>query len=104
MKKEQRDRLRHLIEKFGWILIGQTRGYNNQLEDYMNHLKDIHLAIMEKIKHTDEKDRKEDLKILKENIEKMLFFCNLIQISLNKQYASSNMKIKSKKQIKSKKI
>jgi hypothetical protein len=97
---------KHMIEKFGWIIIAYTRGYHHKIDNYAMNLKDVHLAIVEKIKKTEEKDRIDDLKILKENIEKMLFFANLMKMSINEHYTKNNenkiIQKKSKKNVKSK--
>ena len=84
---------RSLFEKFGWILLAYTKGFPSEIEHYIDNIKDIHIAIKDKIKNTVNQDSKNDLIILKNNIESLMFFSNLMKNSLDEHYSNNNKEI-----------
>ena len=85
---------RSLFEKFGWILLAYTKGFPSEIEHYIDNIKDIHIAIKDKIKNTVNQDSKNDLIILKNNIESLMFFSNLMKNSLDEHYSNNNIRNK----------
>lgn len=60
------------FEKLGWMLLAKHEGHTAKIKEYkegINHLKN---AIEEKIAHTRDLDKKDDLKILHKNVMVLL--------------------------------
>jgi len=85
-----------MFEKFGWMLLAYTKGYTNELDQFMNSIQDLHTSVKEKINDVTLLDNKKDLIILKENIESLFFFSNLMKESLEKHYENTNKEERSK--------
>jgi hypothetical protein len=81
---------RSLFEKLGWMLLAYTKGFPNELKNYIENIKDVHTAIKEKINNVVSEDTKNDLVILKENIESLMFFSTLLQKNLDEHYSKVN--------------
>jgi len=63
---------KHLFEQLGWMILAKDRGMTDKLSVYVNSLYRIHIAIHQKIKTTLDKDRIQDLMIMKKNIKVLL--------------------------------
>jgi hypothetical protein len=87
---------RSMFEKFGWMLLAYTKGYPNELDGYMENIKDLHTSIKDKIHEVSLPDNKKDLIILKGNIESLLFFSKLMKESLDREYANNDRKERTK--------
>jgi hypothetical protein len=60
------------FEKLGWMLLAKKYGMTDKIMAYQNSIQRLHLAIEQKIHYIHDKDKKEDLKIMKNNIEYLL--------------------------------
>jgi len=80
---------RAMFEKLGWMLLGYTKGFPNELKHYIECVKDLHTSIKEKMNTVHDEDTKADLKILKENVESLLFFSKLMLKTLDEHYAEN---------------
>ena len=92
-----------MFEKLGWMLLAYTKGFPNELKYYIENVKDLHTSIKEKINTVHDEDTKADYKILKENVESLLFFSKLMLKSLDDYYVlneSNTRKTNMKKTIK----
>lgn len=57
------------FEKLGWMILAKERGLNEKVIEYKNSLNRLEKAIEHKLNHhTKDTDRKEDLKIMLENV------------------------------------
>ena len=61
-----------MFEKLGWMVLAKERGMTDKVKAYVNSLYRIHMAIEQKMKKTDDKDKMEDLRIMKKNIQILL--------------------------------
>jgi len=61
-----------MFEKLGWMLLAKRDGHMDKALSYQNGVKRLRDALEEKIKKTREKDRKDDLTILKNNVETLI--------------------------------
>ena len=58
------------FEKLGWMILAKKRGMNDKIAEYKNSLDRLHKALTHKLEyHTCEPDRKDDLMIMRGNIE-----------------------------------
>ena len=54
-----------MFEKLGWMILAKKMGYHDKIETYRNSIRRLKEAIVHKLKHhTQDHDRKEDLKIM----------------------------------------
>lgn len=60
------------FEKLGWMLLAKRSGYMDKVMEYENSVKRLHSAICQKIEDMRDKDKKDDLYIMKENVEYLL--------------------------------
>jgi len=60
------------FEKLGWMILAKRDGYMDKVMTYQNSLKRLQIAIDDKIKEMRDKDKKDDLMIMKENVETLL--------------------------------
>jgi len=60
------------FEKLGWMLLAKKYGITDKIMEYQNSLHRLHLAIEQKIHSIHDKDKKEDLVIMKKNIEYLI--------------------------------
>jgi hypothetical protein len=61
-----------MFEKLGWMILAKRDGHMDKVLSYQNGVKRLRDALEEKIKKTHEKDRKDDLAILKNNVETLI--------------------------------
>ena len=61
-----------MFEKLGWMVLAKERGMTDKVKAYVNSLYRIHTAIEQKMKKTEDKDRVEDLRIMKKNVQILL--------------------------------
>lgn len=61
-----------LFEKLGWMILAKDRGMTDKISVYVNSIYRIHMAIQQKIKMTEEKDRLNDLFIMEKDIRVLL--------------------------------
>jgi hypothetical protein len=54
------------------MILAKDRGMIDKISVYVNSIYRIHMAIQQKIKTTEEKDRIQDLKIMEKNIKVLL--------------------------------
>jgi hypothetical protein len=87
---------RSMFEKLGWMFLAYTKGYTSELDHYIENIQDLHTSVKEKINEVTLPDNKKDLIILKQNVESLLFFSNLMKESLEKHYENSNREERSK--------
>jgi len=58
------------FEKLGWMILAKKRGMNDKVMEYKNSVNRLEKAIEHKLKyHTKDADRKDDLRIMLENVE-----------------------------------
>ena len=57
-----------VFEELGWMILAQKKGYTEKIVAYRASLKRLKDAIETKMHKVSEKDRKEDLKIMHENL------------------------------------
>lgn len=58
-----------MFEKLGWMLLAQRNGWNDKVMAYKNSVHRLEDAILHKHAHVKEADRKMDLKIMLENVK-----------------------------------
>lgn len=58
-----------MFEELGWMVLAKSRGMNDKTTTYMNSLKRLKMALEYKKKHVTESDRKNDIDIMKDNLE-----------------------------------
>ena len=57
------------FEKLGWMILAKERGMEDKVMEYKNSLNRLEKSIEHKLKyHTKDVDRKDDLKIMLENV------------------------------------
>ena len=57
------------FEKLGWMILAKERGMNDKVMEYQNSIKRLEKSIEHKLQyHTKDSDRKDDLKIMLENV------------------------------------
>jgi hypothetical protein len=57
-----------VFEKLGWMILAQKHGYDEKVMVYKMGVHHLKRALEEKIKTIQEKDRKDDLHIMLENV------------------------------------
>ena len=57
----------HVFEELGWMVLANKKGYNDKVNTYKMSVKRLIEHLECKISSVDEKDRKDDLKILLDN-------------------------------------
>jgi len=62
----------HKFETFGWMILAKRDGYTDKVMEYHNSVKRLHTAIIDKLESIRDKDKKDDLEIMKENVEHLL--------------------------------
>ena len=60
------------FEKLGWMLLAKRNGYADKVMTYINSVKRLHAAIDQKAKHMRDKDKRDDLYIMKADVETLL--------------------------------
>ena len=61
-----------VFEKLGWMVLAHERGMTDKVKVYVNSVYRIHMAIDQKMKKTEDKDRLEDLRVMKKNVQILL--------------------------------
>jgi predicted ATP-binding protein involved in virulence len=56
------------FEKLGWMILAKKHGYHEKIMVYKMGIQHLKMALEEKIKSVQEKDRKDDLKIMLDNV------------------------------------
>jgi len=59
---------KHLFEQLGWMVLAKRRGLVDKTSVYKNSLKRFKISVEKKMAGTKDKDRKDDLKIMHDNI------------------------------------
>lgn len=67
---------KHSFEKLGWIILSKKNGMSEKTEMYKHNLKHLHDSICKKYEHMHDKDNKNDLLIMKENVECLIQHVN----------------------------
>ncbi len=95
-----------LFEKLGWMILAFKHKHYDITDSYIINIKNLHKAIDEKIRFTEDKDTKNDLMTMKRNVEILLEHCekDFNKKNLNKRNNKINKKINNKKNIKEKNI
>ena len=57
-----------MFEKLGWMILAQRNGWQDKVSTYKNSVHRLCEAIAKKIKEVREADRKDDLKIMWQNV------------------------------------
>lgn len=60
------------FEKLGWMILAKSHGYNDKITAYMNSLHRLKQALLHKMTHVKESDRKDDLTIMCNNLDILL--------------------------------
>ena len=60
------------FEKLGWMILAKERGMMDKVLSYQNSIHRLHSTLEHKIKQIRDKDKKEDLIIMKNNVEILL--------------------------------
>ena len=61
-----------VFEQLGWMILAKDKGMTDKISVYVNSIYRIHMAIEQKIKKTNDSDRKEDLMIMLHNVKILL--------------------------------
>jgi hypothetical protein len=61
--------MKHLFEELGWMVLAHKRGMLDKVSTYKHSIERCKCAIEEKMKNIHDHDKKEDLRIMLENIE-----------------------------------
>ena len=56
------------FEKLGWMILAKSKGHMDKVMAYINSLHRLRQSIIQKINHIHDKDKKEDLKIMLNNV------------------------------------
>jgi hypothetical protein len=57
-----------MFEELGWMILAKERGMMDKVMTYKNSVNRLRMAIEKKLKNTRDVDRKDDLKIMHENV------------------------------------
>ena len=57
------------FEKLGWIILAKEHGIEDKVNTYINSLKRLDTAIIRRLDHIKDPDKKHDLLVMKNNIE-----------------------------------
>jgi hypothetical protein len=57
-----------MFEQLGWMVLADKKGYTDKIISYKSSILRLHDALEYKMKHVSEKDRKDDLRIMQENL------------------------------------
>ena len=57
------------FEKLGWMLLAQKYGMTDKVMSYQNSIKRLHVALDQKMRKMRDKDKKDDLILMKKNVE-----------------------------------
>jgi len=60
---------KHKFEKLGWMILAKKHGHNDKIMEYKNSIKRLHCSIEKKMKQIRDTDKRNDLKIMLENLE-----------------------------------
>jgi len=63
---------KEMFEKLGWMVLAKHRGMTDKIQVYMNSLHRLQMALEQKVAKVHEKDRKDDLLIMWENVKILL--------------------------------
>lgn len=66
----------HMFTHLGWMILAQEHGYSDKINTYKRSIERLAEAIIEKLESTENKDRKEDLKILLKNTKILMKHAN----------------------------
>jgi hypothetical protein len=58
-----------VFEQLGWMILAKDKGMTDKISVYINSIYRIHMAIEQKIKKTNDLDKKEDLQIMLDNVK-----------------------------------
>lgn len=58
-----------MIEKLGWMIVAEKNKDEQTIEEYLNTLLKLYKSILLKHRETNDKDRKIDYELMKENVE-----------------------------------
>ncbi len=89
-----------LFEKFGWMILAKRDKHNHKIENYKFAVLHLHEALVEKKENTYDIDTKNDLEILKYNIETLI---NHVKKEFGNLSDNKNIKMSSKHTKKNKK-
>ena len=65
-----------LFEKLGWMVLAYNHGHYDVTDSYIVNIKNLHKAILEKMKDVEDKDKKKDLIIMERNVKILLKHCD----------------------------
>ena len=57
-----------MFEQLGWMVLADKKGYTDKIISYKSSILRLKDALEYKMKHVSEKDRKDDLRIMQENL------------------------------------
>lgn len=63
---------KRMFEQLGWMVLANERGYTDKITNYMSSLERLREKLTCKIKTVKDKDKKEDLKILLFNVDRLI--------------------------------
>lgn len=67
----------HMFEHYGWIMLAKRYGYMDKVHTYKTSLYRLKEALEKRMKTMHEKDRKDDLKILHQDVEHLIADCEM---------------------------
>jgi len=65
-----------MFEHLGWMILAKSKGYDDKIEVYKNSLKRLKEGIENKISTTKDSDKKDDLKIMWDNLNILITHAN----------------------------
>jgi hypothetical protein len=60
------------FEKLGWMILAQRHGYSDKIEQYKKNIMHLRDCISKKHSKMNDLDRKEDLRIMLDNVEVLI--------------------------------
>ena len=61
-----------MFEKLGWIILAKSYGHYDKVNSYKQSVNRLYESLLYKLKHTHQKDRKNDLKVLIKEVKILL--------------------------------
>ena len=64
------------FEKLGWMILAQKYGYTDKISEYKSSLMRLKQSIEHKLTHIKDSDKKQDLKIMHNNVTTLISHVN----------------------------
>jgi hypothetical protein len=62
----------HVFEELGWMVLAQNKGYTDKIKTYKNSLERLKTQLEHKLVRLHERDRKEDVQIMLNNLDVLI--------------------------------